>query len=285
MPEGTRPRRFTRVDGVTQTYHVKDTGEPSERAVSLKFEPPTIVLGALSIGQEKSWNGLLDVSQMLPDGWTVVGGQMVQLHCFERGQFPARPTDDADAVLDLRAEPQMLWKFTAALREVGFEAEPPNGSGHQYRWVRDGAVVDVLIPRHLGERATRRRGVSGATTLATPGAQAVLGRSSQVTVSVNGRVGAVNRPDLPGAIAAKSAAWGVLLDQNRERHLIDVLTLALLLDARDNDAPALSNLELQRVAAVVGELAAPGRAAALFDEGERALQLLTAFVRRQRRAR
>ncbi|AYG03000.1 hypothetical protein [Gryllotalpicola protaetiae] len=242
-----------------------------------------IELWALSVGQEKSWNGLLDVSERLPGGWTLVGGQMVQLHCFERGQFPSRPTDDADAVLDVRAEPQMLWKFTAALRDVGFEAEPPNANGYQHRWVREGAVVDVLIPRHLGERATRRRGVSGATTLPTPGAQAALDRSSQVAVSVNGRVGTVNRPDLTGAIAAKSAAWGVVLDQNRGRHLIDVLTLALLLDARDNSASPLSSRELQRVAAVVGELSAAGRAAALFDEGERALQMLVGFVRRQRR--
>lgn len=43
---------------------------------------------------------------------------MVQLHCIERGVAPARPTDDVDAALDVRAEPGVLRTFTAALADV-----------------------------------------------------------------------------------------------------------------------------------------------------------------------
>ena len=46
--------------------------------------------------QTKAWLSLLDVATEVANGWTVVGGQMVQQHCFERGAFPSRLTEDAD---------------------------------------------------------------------------------------------------------------------------------------------------------------------------------------------
>ncbi len=53
--------------------------------------------------QEASWRGIIAVSRRVRDGWCLVGGQMVQLWCWERGSQPNRPTDDGDAVLDIRA--------------------------------------------------------------------------------------------------------------------------------------------------------------------------------------
>jgi hypothetical protein len=39
--------------------------------------------------QEAAWLGLLDLSERLPDAeWTLIGGQMVHLHCAERGYMP-----------------------------------------------------------------------------------------------------------------------------------------------------------------------------------------------------
>ncbi|HMO10199.1 MAG TPA: hypothetical protein PKB06_01545, partial [Actinotalea sp.] len=80
----------------------------------------TAVLPPMTPAQAEAWNGLLDVAERHPTGWTLVGGQLVQLHCIERGVAPARPTDDVDAVLDVRAEPDVLHTFTSALADVGF---------------------------------------------------------------------------------------------------------------------------------------------------------------------
>src|SRR5699024_12393267 len=46
--------------------------------------------------------GLLDLSERISVGWTLVGGQLIHLHSVERGQAPVRPTTDLDTVLDIR---------------------------------------------------------------------------------------------------------------------------------------------------------------------------------------
>jgi hypothetical protein len=51
-----------------------------------------IVLPAMPPEQTASWLGLLDLHERLAEGWTLIGGQLVHLHCAERGQFPVRPT-------------------------------------------------------------------------------------------------------------------------------------------------------------------------------------------------
>lgn len=91
----------------------------------------SVVLPPMTAAQAEAWNGLLDVAGRHPTGWTLVGGQMVQLHCVERGVSPARPTDDVDAVLDVRAEPGVLHTFTSALADVGFESAGESWQGHQ----------------------------------------------------------------------------------------------------------------------------------------------------------
>ena len=81
-----------------------------------------LTLPVLSVPQEQSWLGLLEVSALMPTGWCLVGGQMVHLHCYERGSNPQRPTDDVDTALDVRGEPNALMKFTSALSQIGFSA-------------------------------------------------------------------------------------------------------------------------------------------------------------------
>ncbi|MGW6132466.1 hypothetical protein ACWFNE_20765 [Cellulomonas sp. NPDC055163] len=196
----------------------------------------TMVLPAMSGSQVSSWHALLDLHEAHPTGWTLVGGQMVHLHCAERGAAPQRPTDDVDTLLDVRAEPHVLLAVTSILHNRGFRPAGETWTGHQHRWERDGAVVDILIPRHLGERAANRRGVTGGTTIETPGAQQALDRTEARGVSVAGREGAVRRPNLLGALVAKAAANTVALDPRRGRHLSDFAVLATLL--RPDDALA-----------------------------------------------
>ena len=194
----------------------------------------TTTMPAMGDAQHSAWTALLDLYDRRPTGWTLVGGQMVHLHCAERGASPTRPTDDVDAVLDVRAEPHALKDVTTTLTNLGFTSAGTSWNGHQHRWIRDDdAVIDVLIPRHLGIRAASRTGAAGGTTLETPGAQQALDRTEDVAVDVAGRVGTVRRPNLLGALVAKAAAHTVTVDVDRERHITDFAVLTTLIVPSD----------------------------------------------------
>lgn len=193
----------------------------------------SVVMPAMAGPQQTAWHALMDVQVLHPTGWTLVGGQMVHLHCAERGASPSRPTDDVDAVLDVRAEPHVLHGFTTALTELGFEPAGETWTGHQHRWERGDATVDILIPRHLGEVAANRKGAGGGTAIETPGAQQALDRTEDVEVTVAGRAGTVRRPNLLGALVGKAAAHTVSLDRGRDRHVTDFAVLATLIRRSD----------------------------------------------------
>ncbi|MEK8225004.1 hypothetical protein NKG05_00810 [Oerskovia sp. M15] len=46
----------------------------------------------------------------------------------------------------MRAEPDVLWTITRELADLGFAADGQSPTGHQHRWVREGASIDILIP-------------------------------------------------------------------------------------------------------------------------------------------
>ena len=213
-----------------------------------------VEISDLTEGQAQSWKGLLAVAALVPKGWCLVGGQMVHRHCWECGEFPNRPTDDADTVLDVRAHPNMLTVFTEALSRVGFRSDGESWEGHQHRWVRDQAQIDVLIPRTLGERARLRKEVTGGTTLETPGAQGAIDRSEPISVNVDGVSGVIHRPSLLGALVMKSAGYCVTQDRYRDRHLIDIAVPCSLLRASDVLSPAATSREIKRIAAALGAL-------------------------------
>ncbi len=51
----------------------------------------TVSLPVTTEAQVASWHALMDLHESLPGRWTIVGGQMVHLHCAERDAFPVRP--------------------------------------------------------------------------------------------------------------------------------------------------------------------------------------------------
>ena len=57
-----------------------------------------LVLPAMTKAQRAGWSTLMTLADRIPTGWCLVGGQMVHLHCWERGASPSRPTDDGDIV-------------------------------------------------------------------------------------------------------------------------------------------------------------------------------------------
>ena len=154
-----------------------------------------IVLPPMPDPQRDAWHALMDLHDKMPTGWALVGGQMVHLHCAERGVAPTRPTNDADAAVDVRADPRALATFTSVLRELGFEPAGTSPQGYQHRWVRQRAAIDVLIPRGLREASPVRLTVTGATTIETFGAQQAVDRAEgSVSRSRLGKAAYVARP-------------------------------------------------------------------------------------------
>jgi len=213
-----------------------------------------ITAPTLAPAQASAWHALFDVYEVLPADWALVGGQMVQSICWERGAVSARPTQDADTALDVRAHPQMLWDFTSVLRGLGFQPDGESFEGHQHRWVRGGAQIDVLQPRFLGERADGRRGVGGGTTIAAPGAQGALFRAAEIEVDVNGRIGRLMRPTLQGALLSKAAAADQIVGDDSSRHLVDIATLASLVTRADRIGDDVTDTERRRILAAAARI-------------------------------
>lgn len=243
-----------------------------------------VVLPVMTEAQEAGWHALMDLYEAIPEGWALVGGQLVHLWCAQREMFVARPTDDADAVLDVREHPDIHLEVTSVLQGMGFTPQT-NSDGVQHRWIKDKAVIDLLIPRHLGEFASKKAGAGGGRTIATPGAQKVLNRTEIVRVRVGDRLGSVPRPTLLGAIIAKASAYTVDLDNNRDRHLGDLVVLASMLLPGDVRADPMDALELSRVSNAVGHARVKPGAWAYVPAGEEALDRLASVVRRQAQAR
>ena len=213
-----------------------------------------VALPFLLPAQSAAWNGLLDIADRFPDGWVLIGGQMVNLHCWEHDAKSHRPTDDVDAVLDIRATPTMLKKVTQFMVEIGFTSAGQSPEGHEHRWIRGDAQIDLLVASGLGERANSRTGVTGGTTISTPGGQGALDRAQRVEIIYQGRTTFINRPSLMGAIVMKSAAYSNKVDSYRDRHLIDVAVLASLVGAVDAVGFTISNEERKKLQTALKDL-------------------------------
>ncbi len=238
----------------------------------------TVVLTGLTERQRQSWLGLLDVAAAFPNGWCLVGGQMVHLYCQERGLSPSRPTNDGDVVLDVRAQPNVLRDFTGALAAVGFSSAGVSPEDHQHRWVRDRASIDVLIPRGLGRSADTRTGTTGGTTLATPGAQQAIKRFEPVTVQVDEAVGTIRRPNMLGALVAKAAAFSVPSDPAKERHLTDFATLAAMARGSDRIGQQMTARDQHYLAPMLMALDNSRRLWASIEGAERGVLALAAIT-------
>lgn len=227
-----------------------------------------IVMPAMGEAQEAVWHALMELSERVGSGWTLIGGQLVHLHCAERGISPSRPTNDADTVVDVRAAPTMLDTFTAALKDMGF-APDTSGDGVQHRWVRGPAQFDVLIPEGVGERAAARVGAGGAPTISAPGTTQALARTETIKVSVRSRTGAVPRPTLVGALVVKAAArTEIVADRAKSRHCTDFVVLANLVAARDFRDVKLTNRDRRRLRNMIDRCQADESAMAVENASE-----------------
>jgi hypothetical protein len=203
-----------------------------------------IVLPAMSQAQEQGWHALLDLYEAHPEEWTLIGGQMVHLHCAERGFEPGRPSAD----------------------------------GIQHRWTRGAAVIDVLVPEGLSERAGKRVSASGFPTVAAPGGTQALNRSEVVEVQVGGRVGHVRRPVLLSAMIMKAAARLETYGLGLERHCYDFAVLAAMLASGDTAVFDLTAKDKKRLRTMIERTRAVPEALEQNPTAERRLERLEAVV-------
>lgn len=206
-----------------------------------------IEMPAMNEAQKQSWHALMDLYERINSDWTLIGGQLVHLHCAERGVSPTRPTNDVDTVVNIRASQKMLATFTGALKDLGFVPDI-SGDGIQHRWRREQAQIDVLIPEGVGARAAAIAGAGGAPTIPAPGTTQALNRSQPVMILAEGRTGTVLRPNLVGALIAKAAArTEIASDRASTRHCSDFVVLASLVSARDFRETELGKKDRSRI--------------------------------------
>lgn len=250
--------------------------------VELRYSTPQAV---------ESWRGMLALSAAIGhQGWAVVGGQMTVLHASERGFTLPRVTDDGDIAVAVSAYPRRLREVTQALHDIGFRVDNDRGSipfaetKDETRYVKGAARIDVLVPKGLRPTSNAIRTARGGKVLASHGVQRALERSEEITVRVESVTGIVLRPDLPGAIAAKAAAYQQESGSERRRHLLDIIMLGRMLSPADTRREPWNGREFARVTAALTTIGTGARLEMPTDDVTTAVRLMHAYARRSRRA-
>lgn len=180
-----------------------------------------VTLSAVTGPEAELWPLLFELANDVPDGWALIGAQMVILHAAAHGVTRPVRTRDLDVLVDLRSlRPTEIVEW---LHERGFELSgvSPEGVGHEFQ--RRQIRIDVLGTDHAGPR-TDKTTVPPARTVEVPGGRRAIGRLTAARVTMGPVEGTLPLPDWLGALQLKARAALALSD--REKHLRD---LALLL--------------------------------------------------------
>jgi hypothetical protein len=190
----------------------------------LRADDPVVLPHHGRIGQ--LWSAVLDVADRRAHGWTLIGALMVMLHEHEAGT-PTRPaTADADAVVDARGATGATRTMATLLQAQGWELDTDHVDvdGHGYKFVRDGLEFDVIAPEGMGGRAD----LTTVPPLRAPqlaGTRQALDRTQRVAVYLDGRISALLRPNLLGALVVKASAAAGDHVRGPQRHLEDLARL------------------------------------------------------------
>lgn len=188
-------------------------------------DPVLIQLRPASDADASLWRLTREIAAILESlPWVLVGGQMVALLEAEHGAAIGFATGDVDALVDVRAMIGVTLEGARRLLDAGFE--PDRGGARGYRFVRDGAIVDVLAPDHLSPRADLRT-VPPDTTVAIGGGTQALARARVVEVDSGDGPFRIRIPTLAGAIVIKSRAAAVA-QEDHEKHERDLARLLAL---------------------------------------------------------
>lgn len=176
-------------------------------------------------------------SHVLPAGWTLVGGLMVQLHAYEAGETDVRVTTDIDILGDARQH--AIEKIARALDNDGFQLDPPSPTdGTSHRWRRGDLVVDLLASDGLrGDPAM----IGGVRTIQIPGGSQALQRTETIEADIDGVLVRVRRPTLLGAVLIKARA--ILVHDDPDAQRTDLVLLLSLIDDPSQTAVQLKGKE------------------------------------------
>ncbi len=192
------------------------------------------------------WETLIELSELRPCEWTLVGGQMVYLHAIEHDATPPRVSTDLDVLVNARIVIGGVAGFVAAieLRGFGLEGTSPEGLAHRYR--RGGVSIDVLAPEGLGPRTNLTTTPPGHT-LQVPGGTQALTRTELLPIHAATSIGHVPRPSLLGAIIAKAVAVDV--DDTPDAQRLDLAFLLSLVEEPLDFATRMTPKDRQRLRA------------------------------------
>ena len=185
----------------------------------------SVVIPPFPEHQTRMWETLLRLDE-LGHPWVLVGGQMTMLHCLENGFARSRPTDDGDLVVGVWTRRDALLGTSRYLRANGFN-EVKTTDGYGYRFERDNAAIDVLLPAGLDRQREYPTTTSGRRGLTADGGNQALTRAERVPVTVASLSGHIRRPNLLGAIVVKAHAY-VADSRDKGRHAEDILALAAI---------------------------------------------------------
>ena len=188
----------------------------------------------------ESWLGLAEISQIMPQGWSLAGGSLMRLLVSERNYQTSRSTRDIDVILDVRTQRSFINQFVDALTHIGFTPDGYNTSGQNHRWVRGLAQIDVLVPSGLSERTMGWSFPGINKLLPTRGAQFGINRTSSVHVACSEEKFIVNRPDALGALYEKCSALLNNGDSQKQRHYEDIVILACMLTPDEWDEATMN---------------------------------------------
>ena len=222
------------------------------------------------------WLTLVDLSELRPGEWSLIGGQMVFLQAMQHGVEPPRVSTDLDVLVNARVVTGGVREFVKAIEAIGFALTGTSPEGLAHRYKRDGVSVDVLAPEGLGSRTDLTTTPPGRT-LQVPGGTQALNRTELLPVIFGSHQGLVPRPSLLGAIVGKSVA--VEVDDVPEAQRLDLALLLSLIEDPLAMASELTTKDRQRLQARSEKLDASQQAwAGLSDEqadrGRAALRIL-----------
>ncbi len=195
---------------------------------------------------DELWLALIELSELRPGVWTLIGGQMVFLHAMEHGADPPRVSTDLDVLVNARVVAGGVREFVAAIEAAGFALVGASPDGLAHRYQRGGVSVDVLAPEGLGPRTDLTTTPPGRT-LQVPGGTQALDRTELVPVVFGDHQGLVPRPSLLGAIVGKSVAVDV--DDVPDAQRLDLALLLSLVDDPIELAEQLTKKDRQRLRA------------------------------------
>ena len=125
------------------------------------------------------WETLIELADLRPREWTLIGGQMVFVHAIEQGVEPLRMSSDLDVLVNARIVTGGVREFVRAIERRGFGLAGWSPEGLAHRYHRGPVNLDVLAPEGLGSRTDITTTPPGRT-LQVPGGTQALARTELV---------------------------------------------------------------------------------------------------------